>query len=376
MKNYKNKNSIFVTQPNLPDLSRFTEMLQDIWQKKILTNNGEYHQRFEKEISAYLKIPHCNLFNNGTMALLVGLQALRITGEVITTPFSFVATSHCLKWNGIEPVFCDIEDNTFNLNPEKIESLITHKTTAILPVHVYGNPCNVDSIVNIANTYGLKVIYDAAHAFGVTLNGKNIVQYGDISILSFHATKVFNTFEGGAITHQDENLKTRIDYLKNFGFAGETTVIGVGINAKMNELQSAFGILQLQIIEEEIRKRKSIAARYRGNLAEIPGIRTLNDLPGVKHNYSYFPILVDSLIYGVSRDYIYDELKKQNVFTRRYFYPLISHFPPYSNLPSANPAQLPVAERVANQVLCLPIYGALELSVVDMICEFIKSCRR
>lgn len=372
----KQDSPIFVTQPNLPDLSRFTEMLQDIWDKKILTNNGEYHQRFEKELSKYLHIPCCNLFNNGTMALLVGMQALRITGEVITTPFSFVATSHCLKWNGIEPVFCDIEEDTFNLNPEKIESLITNKTTAILPVHVYGNPCNVGAIAKIANTYGLKVIYDAAHAFGVTLNGKNIVEYGDISILSFHATKVFNTFEGGAIVHQDEKLKTRIDYLKNFGFSGETTVIGVGINAKMNELQSAFGLLQLQIVDEEIRKRKTIDERYRNNLNGIQGIRMLNDLPGVQHNYSYFPILVDPLVYGVSRDPIYEELKKHNIFTRRYFYPLISHFPPYRNLSSAKPAQLPVAERVANQVLCLPIYGALELSIVDRISEYILSYRR
>lgn len=368
--------TIFITQPNLPDLKDFIKSLEDIWEKKILTNNGEYHQRFEKELATYLNTPYCNLFNNGTMALLVGLQALRITGEVITTPFSFVATSHCLKWNGIEPVFCDIEETTFNLDPENIESLITNKTTAILPVHVYGNPCNVEVIAQIANKYGLKVIYDAAHAFGVTLNGKNIVEYGDISILSFHATKVFNTFEGGAITHRDENLKKRIDYLKNFGFAGETSVIGVGINAKMNELQSAFGLLQLQIVEKEIQKRKIIAERYRRNLGGLNGIRMLHDVPAVRHNYSYFPVLIDPLIYGVSRDHIYDELKKQNIFTRRYFFPLISHFPPYRNLPSANPSHLPIAERVANQVLCLPIYGALDLSDVDRISEFIISYRQ
>lgn len=368
---------IYVTQPAFPPLEEFVELLKQIWGNKILTNNGPFHKQFEKELADYLGVKYLSVFANGTLALMTALQTLRITGEVITTPFSFVATTHSLWWNNIKPVFADIESNTFNLDPERVEAAITPQTTAIMPVHVYGNPSNLSELQRIADTYGLKLIYDAAHAFGVKIDGNSVLNFGDLSILSFHATKVFNTIEGGAIICHDEKTKQRIDYLKNFGFAGETTVIAPGINAKMNEVQAAYGVLQLKYVDENIGKRKAIANLYRSGLTGIPGIRFLNDIEGVSHSYSYFPILIDSNLYGRTRDELYDELKINNIYGRRYFYPLISQFPSYRGLTSSNPANLPVAEKVTQQVICLPIYPELPLenveSVVQCITGFFRS---
>ncbi len=365
-----NKN-IYVTQPALPPLEEFIEYLEKIWDSKILTNNGPFHQQFEKELADYLGVKYLSVFANGTLALVTALQALRITGEVITTPFSFVATTHALWWNNIKPVFVDIEPDYFTLDPEKIEAAITPQTTAIMPVHVYGNPCKVEEIQKIADTYGLKVIYDAAHAFGVKINGNSILNYGDLSVLSFHATKTFNTIEGGAIICPDEKTKKRIDFLKNFGFADEVTVIEPGINAKMNELQAAYGLVQLKHIDEYIAKRKTIAELYRSKLSGIRGIRFLDDIDGINHSYTYFPILIDAKIYGETRDEVYERLKRNNIYGRRYFYPLISQFPTYSGLPSAKPENLPVATKVAEQVICLPIYPGLELSDVSNVCNLL-----
>ena len=363
---------ILVTSPHLPPLEEFQAYLEDIWDRKWLTNNGKYHRELEQALCDYLNVPYISLFSNGTLALLTALQVLRITGEVITTPYSFVATTHALWWNNIKPVFVDIEPHTFNLDPDKIEAAITPQTTAILPVHVYGNPCAVEQIKEIADTYGLKVIYDACHTFGVTINGVPVLQYGDLSVMSFHATKVYNTFEGGAIVCHDEATKKRIDYLKNFGFAGETKVVAPGINAKMNEFQAALGVLQLKYIDKAIAQRKTIAEAYRNHLHGIAGIRFLDDLPGVKHCYSYFPILVDKDEYGQSRDELYEELKRHNTYGRRYFYPLISQFPIYQGLESAQLGKMPVAERVSKQVICLPIYPDLCIDSVNAICNIIK----
>ncbi len=367
---------ILVTQPELPPLEEFHELLKDIWTTKWLTNNGKYHQALESELAAFLGVPYLSLFSNGTMALITALQTLRITGEVITSPYSFVATTHALHWNGIKPVFCDIESDFFNLDPAKIEAAITPKTTAILPVHVYGNPCKVEEIAKIADTYGLKIIYDACHAFHVKINGQSVMNFGDLSVLSFHATKVYNTIEGGAIICHDEKTKKRIDYLKNFGFADEVTVVAPGINAKMNEIQSAYGLLQLKYVNESIDKRKVVAEQYRLLLANTPGIRVLYDIPEVQHNYPYFPILIDHKAFGTSRDEVYEELKKYNIFGRRYFYPLISQFPTYRGLPTASAENLPVAELVAKQVLCLPIYPGLPIDKVEKICRIIKSLKK
>jgi dTDP-4-amino-4,6-dideoxygalactose transaminase len=366
---------IYVTQPFLPPLEEFQGYLQKIWENKWLTNAGPFHEEFEKELANYLGVKYISLFSNGTLALITALQTLRITGEVITTPFSFVATTHSLWWNGIKPVFVDIETKTYNLDPDKIEAAITPQTTAIMPVHVYGNPCDVEKIQKIADTYGLKIIYDAAHAFGVKINGNSIMNFGDLSVLSFHATKVFNTIEGGAIVCHDEKTKKRIDFLKNFGFADELTVVAPGINAKMNELQSAYGLLQLNYVDQLIDKRQKIASLYRAELATIKGITFLDDINGVKHNYPYFPILIDQAVFGRSRDEVYENLKLENIFTRRYFYPLISQFPTYKGLPSAKSENLIVAEHIAKQVLCLPIYPDLELGDVKLICNSIKNLR-
>ena len=362
---------IYVTQPDLPPLEEFTELLKQIWDSKILTNNGSFHQQFEQALAHYLGVKYISLFSNGTLALITALQALRITGEVITTPFSFVATTHSLWWNNIKPVFADIEGDFFNLDPEKVEAAITPKTAAIMPVHVYGNPCNVERFRQIAETYGLKLIYDAAHAFGVKIDGNSILNFGDLSILSFHATKVFNTIEGGAIVSPDEKTKKRIDYLKNFGFADEVTVIAPGINAKMNELQSAYGLLQLKYVDECVSKRKKIATHYREKLKGINGISFLNDIQGVVHTHSYFPILVDKGAFGRTRDELYEELKRHNIFGRRYFYPLISQFPTYRELPSAKPDNLINATKIAEQVICLPIYPDLPMNYIEMISKTI-----
>lgn len=355
---------ITVTTPLLPPLEEFTKYLEDIWKRKWITNNGHYHQELEKALCEYLKVPFLCLFTNGTIPIMVALQALRITGEVITTPYSFVATTHSLWWNGIKPVFVDIELKTGNLDPDKIEAAITPKTTAIMPVHVYGNPCNTEKIKKIADTYGLKVIYDAAHAFGVEVNGRSILNEGDMSTLSFHATKTYNTIEGGALICHDAETKKRIDYLKNFGFAGETTVVAPGINGKMDEIRAAYGLLALNYVDNAIAKRKEVAEQYRKEL-NIPGISFLEDIENVKHNYSYFPILVDTEEYGMSRDELYEKLRVNNIFGRRYFYPLISDFSTYRGLPSAAKDNLPVANKIADSVICLPIHH--EISETDLL---------
>jgi len=350
---------IYVTQPVLPPLEEFIPYLQEIWDNKILTNGGPFHQQLEQALCDYLGVKHLALFTNGTLALVTALQALRITGEVITTPYSFVATAHSLLWNGIKPVFVDIDPNTLNLDPDKIEAAITPQTTAIMPVHCYGHPCDVERIQKIADTYGLKVIYDAAHAFGVQSHDGSILNHGDLSILSFHATKVFNTFEGGAIICPDAKTKQRIDHLKNFGFVDEVTVVAPGINGKMSELNAAFGLLQLKGIDASIEKRKAIDAHYREGLAGVKGIKCLADAGEQVANYSYFPILVQPE-YSLSRDTLYQNLKDNGIYARRYFYPLISDFPMYRGLSSAAQSNLPVAKKAANQVICLPIYPTLE----------------
>jgi dTDP-4-amino-4,6-dideoxygalactose transaminase len=365
-------NNIYVTQPYLPPLEEFIPYLQQIWESKILTNGGPFHQQLEQELCDYLGVKHIALFTSGTIALVTALQALRITGEVITTPYSFVATSHSLLWNGIKPVFVDIDPLTLNLDPDKIEAAITPQTTAIMPVHCYGHPCDVLRIQKIADTYGLKVIYDAAPAFGVQLDSGSVLDHGDLSVLSFHATKVFNTFEGGAIVCPDAKTKVRIDQLKNFGYVGEVTVVAPGINGKMSEFNAALGLLQLQYIGQALARRKEIDAQYRERLKGVKGIRCLNDAGEKVANYAYFTILVDA-DYPISRNELYQKLKDNGIHSRRYYYPLISDFPMYRGLPSAQRENLPVATVAAQQVLCLPIYPDLEMSVVDEISRFIAA---
>lgn len=365
-------NPITVTSPLLPPLEEFIPYLEKIWESKWITNNATFHQQLEDALCNYLGVKYLSLFTNGTLPLITALQALRITGEVITTPYSFVATTHALWWNGIKPVFVDIDPQTLNIDPSKIEQAITPKTTAILPVHVYGNPCNMNEIQEIADKYGLKIIYDAAHAFGVSINGESVLNNGDMSTLSFHATKTYNTIEGGALVCPDEKTKKRIDYLKNFGFAGETEVVAPGINAKMDEVRAAYGLLNLKYVNKAIENRKVIAQTYRDGLKSIKGISYLNDGQAVKHNYSYFPIFVDAKEYGMSRDELYFKLKENNIFGRRYFYPLISNFSTYRALESAQINNLPIANKVAEQVICLPIYGDLELKDVEKVVNFIS----
>ena len=365
------ENLITVTSPLLPDLKEFEKYLEDIWNRKWLTNNGYYHKELEKALSEYLGVPYLSLFTNGTLPLITALQAMRITGEVITTPYSFTATTHSIWWNNLKPVFVDVEEETGNIDPEKIEAAITPQTTAIMPVHVYGTPCNTKRIQEIADIYGLKVIYDAAHAFGVNVNGKSILEAGDMSTLSFHATKVYNTVEGGALICHDAATKKRIDYLKNFGFAGETTVVAPGINSKMDEIRSAYGLLNLKQVDDAIKHRKHVAELYRNALKNIPGVRFLNDIEGVRHNYSYFPIFITENQFGMSRDSLYSKLQENNIYGRRYFYPLISNFPVYRGLESANPANLPVATKLADQVLCLPMYADLSDDDVERILKVV-----
>ena len=365
-------NQITVTSPLLPDLNEFNALLKEIWDSKWLTNNGSFHKRLEKELAEYLGVPYLSLFTNGTLPLITALQALRITGEVITTPYSFVATTHSLWWNGIKPVFADIDPSTGNLDPERIESAITSKTTAIMPVHVYGNPCDTEAIQAIADKYGLKVIYDAAHAFGVKVDGRSVLNAGDISTLSFHATKTYNTIEGGALICHDEKTKQRIDYLKNFGFAGETEVIAPGINSKMDEMRSAYGLLNLRQVDHAIAERHKVSDIYRKELAGIPGISLFSERPDVTYNYSYFPIFVDAEKYGITRDDLYFKMRDHNVLGRRYFYPLISDFTTYRGLPSAAPSNLPVATRMADQVICIPMHHALSQEDVDRVISSIK----
>ncbi|WP_373175332.1 DegT/DnrJ/EryC1/StrS family aminotransferase [Bacteroides eggerthii] len=367
----KNK-VITVTSPLLPSLDDFIPYLQDIWNRRWLTNNGYYHHELEKALCEYLKVPYVSLFTNGTLPLICALQALRITGEVITTPYSFVATTHSLWWNGIKPVFVDIDPMTCNIDPDKIEAAITPKTTAIMPVHVYGKPCDTKRIQEIADKYGLKVIYDAAHAFGVEIKGKSILEAGDISTLSFHATKVYNTIEGGALICHDEKTKKRIDYLKNFGFAGEIEIVAPGINGKMDEVRSAYGLINLKQVDSAIEARHQIAIRYRESLKYVDGISYMEDMPDIRHNYSYFPIFIDAKKYGMTRDELYFKMKEQNILGRRYFYPLISEFSTYRGLESAKMERLPIAHKVANSVICLPMHHDLSVEEVERILKLIQ----
>lgn len=367
---------ITVTRPFLPPLEEFIPYLEKIWESKQITNMGLYHTQLEHELMSFLGIKHISLFANATLGLITALKALRISGEVITTPYSFVATTHALWWNQITPVFVDIEPEFLNLDPSKIVAAITPRTTAILAVHVYGNPCQVEAISEIASRHNLKVIYDAAHAFGVIKGGNSILNYGDLSVVSFHATKVYNTIEGGAIISHTEEMKHHLDNLKNFGFRDETIVEEPGINAKLNEIQAAFGLLQLKYINRLIQRRKEIAFLYRRLLADIHGLRCLKDMDAVSHSYPYFPVLVDEEVLGISRDALYNSLKSKNIFTRRYFYPLISDFEPYSKLPSANSVNLPVATKAANNIICLPIYPDLGTDDIHFICATIRDlCR-
>lgn len=363
---------IYVTQPNLPDLDEVLPYLQNIWKNKVLTNGGPYHQQLESELEKYLGVPALSLFCNGTIALITALQALDIKGgEVITTPYSFVATSHALKWNDIQPVFVDIDPKTFNLDPAKVEAAITSNTSAILAVHCYGVPCDVDAIEQIAKKYRLRVIYDAAHAFGVGCHcGQSVLNHGDLSVLSFHATKVFNTFEGGAVVSPNKEVKKYIDQLKNFGFVDELTVVTAGINGKMSEINAVMGLLQLKLVDAAIAERKKIDEKYRLAFQGRDDIQCMDLSIQERANYSYFPILVKD-DFPLSRDQLYEALKQKNIFSRRYFYPLISDFPMYQDLPSAAPDNLVVAKKVASQVLCLPIYPDLQADdqqrVIDLI---------
>ena len=365
------KSTITVTSPLLPDRAEFDLMLKEIWDSKWITNNGSFHKRLEAALCEYLKVPYISLFTNGTLPLLTALQALRITGEVITTPYSFVATTHSIWWNGCKPVFVDIDPSTCGMDPNKIEAAITPKTTAIMPVHCYGQPCDMERIGAIADKYNLKVIYDAAHAFGVEVNGQSVLNQGDMATLSFHATKVYNTLEGGALVMRDAETKKRVDYLKNFGFAGETEVVAPGINSKMDEVRAAYGLLNLKQVDEAIEKRHQVAIQYREALRNVKGIRFFDDMPGVKHNYSYFPIFVNAEEYGMTRDELYFNMKEQGVFGRRYFYPLISTFSTYRGLPSAAPENLPVATRIANEVICLPMHHELTNDEITRIVNLV-----
>ena len=396
-----NNKLITVTSPLLPNLDEFHEMLQQIWDSKWITNNGPFHKQLEAALAEYLKVPYISLFTNGTLPLLTALQALRITGEVITTPYSFVATTHSIWWNGCKPVFVDIDPKTGNLDPNKIEAAITPKTTAIMPVHCYGKPCDVRAIKEIADKYGLKVIYDAAHAFAleipkneadykvafdeatnalahsqatkhVEVETESILNWGDISTLSFHATKVYNTIEGGAMIMHDAETKKRIDYLKNFGFAGETTVVGPGINSKVDEMRAAYGLLNLKQVDQAIANRQKVANTYREALRSIDGITFFEDMPGVKHNYSYFPCFIDAKAFGMTRDELYFKMKEANVLGRRYFYPLISEFSTYRGFESADPKNLPNAHKMADSVICLPMHHELTDNDIERVLDFLK----
>ena len=362
---------ITVTSPLLPDIEEYNVLLKEIWESKWITNNGTFHKQLEKELASYLKVPYLSLFTNGTLPLITALQAMRVTGEVITTPYSFVATTHSLWWNGIRPVFVDV-DNKGNIDPDKIEAAITPKTTAILPVHVYGNPCDTFRIQEIADKYGLKVLYDAAHAFGVDVEGSSILNAGDMSTLSFHATKVYNTIEGGALVVHDEQTKKRIDYLKNFGFANETTVVAPGINSKMDEMRAAYGLLNLKQVDAAIDLRRKVAHAYKEVLRDVDGVSFFDDIQGERHNYSYFPIFIDEKKFGKSRDSLYFEMQDQGIYGRRYFYPLISEFSTYRGLPSASRENLSNAYKMAETVLCLPMHHSLSDNDVERVLSHFK----
>jgi len=369
----KPKQPIYVTQPSLPNLDDFHISLKEIWDSKWVTNNGKFHQKFESDLANHLGVNNISIFNNGTIALLTALQVLKIKGEVITTPYSFVATANSIMWNNLTPIFCDIDPIYGNIDPSKIEALITPKTSAIMPVHVYGTPCDVNTIQKIADKHQIKVVYDAAHAFGVQKGGNSVFNHGDLSVVSFHATKAFNTIEGGAIISHTAEIKEKIDQLKNFGITGETDVVAPGINGKVNELIAAYGLLQLKTIDSDIEKCKNITNYYRKHLTDIKGIRFLSDIENVRHNYSYFPIFVEETIFGMSRDDLFFKLKENNIFGRRYFYPLITDFPTYKNLPSNTPNDLKNAKKIAKEVICLPIYADLSLKEVDFIIDSLKN---
>jgi len=367
---------IYVTRPLLPDLKEIYHELEKIWASKWLSNNGPEHQIFEEAIRQWLKVPNVSLFNNGTIALLVAINGLGLKDEVITTPFTFPATPHALFWNGITPVFCDIDERSMTINPDKIERMVTPKTTAILGVHVFGIPCHIEKIQAIANRYGLKIIYDAAHAFDTEVDGTGIGNFGDISMFSFHATKLFHTAEGGALTCKDTELKRCIDLLKNFGIKNEDEVVMPGINGKMNEIQAALGLINLRYLKAEREKRKRIVDTYTHCLRDIEGI-SLNELSeNVRNSYQYFVIRIEHERFGIPRDEVYKRLREYNVYARKYFYPLCSDYPCYRNLPSASPANLPVAKKVVDEVLCLPLYGELPLSAVEKICDIIRDFRK
>lgn len=367
-----NNDGVKVTSPLLPPLEEFTAMLEDIWQRRWITNGGEYHRRLEQALADYLNVPYISLFTNGTLPLLTALQALGIQGEVITTPYSFVATTHAIWWNGCTPVFVDIDPSTGNIDPARIEAAITPKTAAIMPVHVYGTPCDIKSIQAIADRHGLKVIYDAAHAFGVESQGASVLNAGDLSTISFHATKVFNTIEGGAMIMHSAEMKRYIDYLKNFGFEDDVTVVRPGINSKMDEIRSAYGLLNLKQVDDAIAARRLVAEAYREALKDVPGIRFFDDMPGVRHNYGYFPIFVNAWEYGMTRDELYFKMQSAGLYGRRYFYPLISTFSPYKNLPSATQENLPVATKMAGEVICLPMHHDLREEDILRIINEIK----
>lgn len=364
---------IYITRPLLPDFDEFQKKIKEIFESKRLTNNGRQLQYFENKLRDFLRVQNISVFCNGTLALQLACKALELKGEVITTPFTFPATPHSLVWNGLQPVFCDIEEDTFNIDPRKIETLITERTTAIMPVHVFGNPCKINEIQKIAQKNNLKVIYDAAHAFGVEVGGTPIGNFGDISMFSFHATKSFNTLEGGALTFKNNNLKEKLSFLRNFGIKSQEEVVSIGTNAKMNEIQAAFGILVLDKLQEEIKKRKHLTNLYRDRLKNISGIRFIPDMDNIKHSYQYMPIIVKEKEYGLSRDLLYDKLKELNVFSRKYFYPLCSQYKCYQHLPSAKPGNLPIAEEIAKQVLCLPLYGNLNEKNIQEIYSIIKN---
>ncbi len=365
---------ITVTSPLLPDLEEFHSLLSEIWDSKWITNNGSFHKRLERELASYLKVPFISLFTNGSLPLLAALQVLDITeGEVITTPYSFVATTHALLWNRVKPVFVDVDPLTGNIDPNCVEAAITPQTRAIMPVHVYGQPCDTARLQAIADKHGLRLIYDAAHAFAVEVNGRSVLNEGDLSTLSFHATKVYNTIEGGAMVMQDEEMKQRIDNLRNFGFCSETEIMGAGINSKMDEMRSAYGLLNLRQVDAAIEARRRVACHYREALSDVPGIRMLEDTPGVRHNYSYFPVFLDAEAYGMSRDELYARLKAQGVIARRYFYPLISAFSTYKDLPSAAPSHLPNAHHLAENVICLPMHHQLSEADLERIVTLVKA---
>lgn len=367
------KRKITVTSPQLPPLNEFIPYLENIWKNKWITNDGEYHKKLEEELCEYLGVEYISLTANGTLALIIALQALRISGEVITTPYSFVASTHSVWWNNTQPVFVDIEPDSFNIDPNKIEAAITPKTSAILPVHVYGRPCNVEAIKNIADTYNLKVIYDAAHAFGVKVNNRSIMSFGDLSILSFHATKVYNTIEGGAIVCKSAEMKRHIDDLKDFGFRDEVTVVAPGINAKMNEVQAAYGLINLKYVGEGIKKRKGLAKLYNKKLKYISGL-VLKDYKQdeADYNYGYYPVCIksDALI---SRDELYQRLKENGILARKYFYPLISNLPTYRGLSSSSKNNLPYANIASSSILCLPLFADMQSEDVEYICDVVKS---